>query len=176
MNERTASPAPVTFRPARLADLPAVLVINQANVPEVGPTTLERLERFLAMAELFEVAVGADDRPMAFVIVLAEGCDYDSPNYAWFVDRHERFLYVDRIAVDAGHRNRGIARRLYDDAVARVRDTGRHLLCAEVNVEPRNDVSLAFHHGYGFVAQAEVADPRYPALRVAMLTRTVEQR
>ncbi len=175
MNERPTSPAPVTFRPAQLADLPSVLVINQANVPEVGPTTLERLEAFLAMAELFEVAVGADDHPVAFVIVLAEGCDYDSPNYAWFVERHERFLYVDRIAVDAGHRHRGIARRLYDDAVAQLRRTGRHLLCAEVNVEPRNDISLAFHHGYGFVARAEVADPRYPALRVAMLTLTVER-
>ena len=27
----------------------------------------------------------------------------------------------------------------------------------------------------GFVARAEVADPRYPALRVAMLTLTVER-
>ena len=175
MNEHSTLPAAVSFRPAGVADLPAVLAINEANVPEVGPTTLERLERFLAMAELFEVAVGADDLPVAFMIVLPEGCDYDSPNYAWFVDRHERFLYVDRIAVAAGHRNRGIARRLYDDAVAQVRRTGRHLLCAEVNVEPRNDVSLAFHHGYGFVARAEVADPRYPALRVAMLTLTVAQ-
>jgi len=101
------------------------------------------------------------------------GRDYDSPNYGWFAARYPRFVYVDRIAVDAGHRGAGLARRLYDEVVAVARRRGCDLVCAEVNVQPRNEASLAFHARYGFSEQAEVADPRYQELRVAMLTYRV---
>jgi predicted GNAT superfamily acetyltransferase len=43
------------------------------------------------------------------------------------------------------------------------------VVVAEVNVEPRNDVSMAFHERYGFRTVAEVDDPRYDHLRVAMV-------
>ena len=175
-----------TLRPATAADLPAVVALNRANQPEVGPLTEERAARFLAMAELFLVAVDTPvdtpgDTPgdavgeavVGFVIVLAEGCDYDSPNYGWFSARFPSFAYVDRVAVAATYRGRGLGRALYDAAVDRTRAARRPVLCAEVNVEPRNDVSLAFHERYGFRALDEVADPRYETLRVVMLVLDV---
>jgi hypothetical protein len=161
--------APLTLRPAAPADLPAVLELNQANLPAVGPTTAARLDWFLANAELVMLAVTDEDDVAGFVIVLTEGSSYDSPNYRWFAERLDRFVYVDRIAVDAAQRGSGAGRRLYDHVVAHARRGDWRRVVAEVNVEPRNDVSLAFHEHYGFQIVAEVADPRYEGHRVAMV-------
>ncbi len=35
----------------------------------------------------------------AFLIAFDQDADYDSPNFLWFRERFERFVYVDRIAV-----------------------------------------------------------------------------
>ncbi len=156
------------LRAAGVADLPAALAINQANLPAVGPATTEKFAWFLAHAEQFTVAT-VDDAVVAFVITLREAGSYDSPNYRWHADRLERFLYVDRIAVDASARGQGLGRQLYDHVVAHARASAACPVVAEVNVRPRNDASLAFHAAYGFEVVAEVADPRYEDLVVAMV-------
>jgi GNAT superfamily N-acetyltransferase len=81
------------------------------------------------------------------------GIDYASANYRWFCERYERFLYVDRIVVDPPAQGLGVGRSLYE-AFA-VRADGQSHLCAEVNVRPRNDRSLAFHEAFGFRAVGE---------------------
>ena len=73
-NARGAGPAPI-LREATAADLPAVLALNQANVPEVGPTTLERLAMFRTIAERFIVAEDEHGALCAFLILLAEDAE-----------------------------------------------------------------------------------------------------
>jgi predicted GNAT superfamily acetyltransferase len=126
--------------------------INQENVPEVGDIPIERLEHFARIAEVsghFSV-VEAGKQPAAMLIALTPKADYDSPNFLWFRERRENFLYVDRIAVAANHRRRGIGRLLYDDLFAAARDQGIPSVTCEVNLEPRNDRSLDFHRALGF--------------------------
>jgi uncharacterized protein len=151
------------------ADLEQVLTLNQASVPEVGPLDAGRLRRLVEQAAAFRVAE-VDGTVAGFIVALHEGADYDSPNYRWFAARHDRFLYVDRVAVAAGRRGLGLGRRFYEELLA---GTDRPVLCAEVNVRPRNDASLAFHARLGFTVRAEVPDPRYRDLVVAMLERPV---
>ncbi|MBC7975179.1 MAG: GNAT family N-acetyltransferase, partial [Myxococcales bacterium] len=62
-----------------------------------------------------------------------------------------------RVVIAADARGRGHARRLYDDLATRA--AGRPL-CCEVNVQPPNPGSLAFHERLGFVACGEADDPR----------------
>jgi predicted GNAT superfamily acetyltransferase len=103
-----------------------------------------------------------------FLILIGPGvADYESPNYRWFSERYDDFLYVDRIVIDEANRGSGLGRMLYEFAVDRAM---QRPVLAEVNVRPRNDVSLAFHEAFGFahVGAQQVEDG---AKEVAMLCR-----
>jgi len=146
---RRASPL---LRPVRAEDpreLEALLALNRANVPAVGEIPLERLARFAGIAAEFPVIDDAGE-PIAFLIALEPHADYDSPNFIWFRERRDRFLYVDRLAVAAGHRRRGLGRRLYEHIFERARARGIPRVVCEVNLEPLNQASLDFHAALGF--------------------------
>lgn len=157
------------IRPVRRADLPAVRALNAANVPAVGPLDDERLQLFVTEAEAFWVAVD-DDAVVGLFVGLMAGHGYASPNYRWFSQRHERFAYVDRIALAPSTRGTGLADRIYDRWEDLARATEADVLCAEVNVEPPNPRSLAFHVRRGILPVTELA-PYGDDQRVAMLEK-----
>ncbi|MFT3852123.1 MAG: hypothetical protein QM733_05220 [Ilumatobacteraceae bacterium] len=135
-------------RDLQAADLGVALALNNANVPavnELDPTELARLHGMARVALAAEV----DGAFAGFCLVLAPGVDYASRNYGWFSARYDDFAYLDRIAVDATLRRVGVGRAFYDELAARLTGTTPVLLC-EVNLVPRNDVSLAFHATVGF--------------------------
>jgi hypothetical protein len=136
------------------ADLPAVLELNQASVVELSPLDEQRLRYILALAYR-SVVVDHDGGVRAFAIAIAPGTDYDSRNYARLGERFERFLYLDRIAVAAGARRQGLGAMLYDMIEQAARPFGR-IVC-DVNIEPPNDVSLAFHAARGYLPLEELA-------------------
>ena len=86
----------------------------------------------------------------AFLLAFDERADYDSPNYLWFRQRYPRFVYVDRVAVAQDARGRGHARHLYADLIARAASAGHDLIVCEVNSDPPNTASDAFHGALGF--------------------------
>jgi hypothetical protein len=57
-------------------------------------------------------------------------------------------------------RSRGGARRLYDNLFAAARDAGHDRIVCEVNVDPPNPASDAFHARFGFseTGRAKLAD------------------
>lgn len=130
--------------------LAAVLDLNQHWVPHVGTLTHQRLAALVSQASLALAAFGVADLE-GFVIAMAPGADYSSPNYRWFERRHEDFTYIDRIAIDPRAQGRGLGRALYDAAADHGRAAGSGVLCAEVNVDPPNPRSQAFHARMGFV-------------------------
>jgi uncharacterized protein len=69
-------------------------------------------------------------------------------NYLWFCGRFDLFLYLDRIMVDKRARRRGIATLVYDAMEDHARQYGR-MVC-EVNSDPPNEPSLAFHYRRGY--------------------------
>ena len=86
----------------------------------------------------------------AYLIAFDQDADYDSPNFRWFRHRLSRFIYVDRIAVSHAHRGRGLARILYEDLFRHgLRDNHEVIVC-EVNSEPPNPASDAFHQAMDF--------------------------
>lgn len=160
------------IRTATAADLDAVLALNQANLPAVGALDETTL------AHLFEIsihlAVADDDGAVVGALVGLDGPgrEYASHNYAWFSERFDRFLYVDRVVVADSHHGLGVGRRLYDDFIAVAADEHTHLL-AEVNVRPRNAGSLVFHDRLGFEALEEREAPS-GAMRVVMLAKPID--
>lgn len=134
----------------------------------------ERWPWLIGLAEHVEVVEDAG-AVVALLVGLTEGTAYDSPNYRWFANRHQRFAYVDRVAVNEAFRGTGIAQDLYRSFEAWARERGAGVLCAEVNTEPPNPRSLRFHQRLGFEVVGEI-EPRpdtEPGHLVAMVEKVL---
>jgi uncharacterized protein len=145
----------MTLRRATADDRPRVLALNEASVQELSPLDDERLDYILALAHSCLVVEDEDGAVVGFAIAIAPGADYDSANYRRLAERYERFLYLDRIAVDASCRRQGVGARLYDAMEAVAVEFGR-MVC-DVNIAPRNDASLAFHGARGYREVGQLA-------------------
>ncbi|HEX5771692.1 MAG TPA: GNAT family N-acetyltransferase [Nocardioidaceae bacterium] len=141
------------IQPADHAD---VLALNQANVVKLAPMDEARLQQLDGWADRFDV-IDVDGEFGGFVVTFAPGSAYDSENYRWFAERHDRsFYYLDRIVLADSHRRQGLGTFVYDELEHVARRYGR--LALEVNLVPRNDGSLAFHDRRGYVEVGRLGD------------------
>lgn len=136
----------MTIAPIAPADEPAMLALNNLHAEELSWLDAARLSHLVRQA-FYARRIGTLD---AFILAFDEAADYDSPNYLWFRQRHRRFVYVDRIAVAAHARGRGLARLIYRDLFAAAQAAGHERVVCEVNSDPPNPASDAFHAALGF--------------------------
>ncbi|MDF3216665.1 GNAT family N-acetyltransferase [Mesorhizobium sp. M7A.F.Ca.CA.001.09.2.1] len=141
----TSSPAPIARVSAQ--DEAAILALNNEHAAELSWLEAERLS-FLLGEAFYTRRIGDLE---AFIMTFDQDARYDSPNFLWFRQRYERFVYVDRVVVAAHARGRGHARRLYQDLFGHVERAGHTLVTCEVNTAPPNPASDAFHAALGFV-------------------------
>ena len=134
----------------------ALLALNNAHASELSWLEPERLEYLVSVA-LLARRIGELD---AFLLAFDQDASYDSPNFQWFRARYPRFVYVDRIVVASSARGRGSARWLYDDLFEHAVRMGHDRVVCEVNQNPPNPASDAFHAALGFaeVGSANVYD------------------
>lgn len=155
-------------------DLGAVLALNNAAAPAVNELTSSDLEWFAEISHLFlvsESGIGEERQITGFLIgLLGPGVDYESINYKWFTSRYESFLYVDRVVVGESSWSQGNGRRFYEALAASGSD--QPVMCAEVNVKPRNDRSLIFHEKFGFIPVGE-QDTEGGSKRVQLMEYTI---
>jgi predicted GNAT superfamily acetyltransferase len=133
-------------------DRTAILTLNNAHAADTSFLTAGRLDALLDMA--FHIGL-VDGGRTGFLLALTDGAAYDSPNYRWFAARWQRFGYVDRIVVAREAWGKGHARRLYQALFAASRAAGHLRIGCEVNVDPPNAGSLAFHARLGFTPLAD---------------------
>lgn len=145
------------LRDALPSDAADVLRLNHDSVRYLSALTSERLALLAAQSSYFRVFESAG-RVQAFLLAFREGSAYDSPNYRWFAARYPRFLYIDRIVLDAAVRSQGLGRRFYDDVFSVARSGGVATVTCEFDVDPPNPVSEQFHRALGF---AEVGRQTY---------------
>lgn len=131
----------------------AVLVLNNAHAIKLSWLEPGRLTAMLGQA-FHARRIG---RVEAFLLSFDESADYDSPNYLWFRARYPRFVYVDRVVVAPAARGRGHARHLYADLIGRAAAAGHDKIVCEVNSDPPNPASDAFHAALGFTEVGEAA-------------------
>jgi predicted GNAT superfamily acetyltransferase len=138
------------------ADEAAILELNNAHEVELSRLDWARLRHLLAAAYRARMA----PQGVAFLIAFAPDADYDGVHFAWFQDRFKDFVYVDRVVVAREARGRGIARALYADLFQRAEADGHSMICCEVNVDPPNPASDAFHASLGFheIGRASMAN------------------
>ena len=132
------------------SDLPQALALNNAAVPAVNLLDEPSFRDLLSLATRSWVVDDAGTLAALFV-TFAPGAPYASPNYRWHDQRSDDFLYVDRIVVAPTHRRLGLARHLYDTLADHARTNDIPRLVCEVNVEPPNPASIAFHEANGWI-------------------------
>ena len=136
-------PSQVTLRDATVDDLPTLCHLNNAADPAVNALPPPDMRWLYDHAIYRRVAVSSSGEVGAFLLGLGPGIAYDSLNYRWFSARYPTFVYVDRIVVDAALRGQGVGTLLYND-IWQLAQAQKNVLLCEVNLRPRNDISLAF--------------------------------
>jgi predicted GNAT superfamily acetyltransferase len=137
------------IRDANEADFDHILALNQEAVHFTSPMDRARLTH-LDTHSAYHRVIELEGEAVAFLLALREGADYPNPNYDWFSERLENFLYVDRIVISATQQGKRLGQALYDDLFAYARQQGIGQICCEFDIEPPNPVSRKFHARYGF--------------------------
>ena len=134
------------LRPITTADHRAVLALNERHVELLAPLDEIRLSELVAVADTADV-IEVDGAFAGFVITFAAGSAYDGENFAWFTERYDDFCYLDRVAIHEDYRRRGLGSAVYDELES---TCGRPVFALEVNLDPPNAPSLAFHRARGY--------------------------
>jgi uncharacterized protein len=167
MSDTVVPGASRVLRPIQRRDHAAVLELNERHVELLSPMDEQRLERLLAWSDLAEV-IEADGEFAGFVLTIGPGSDYDSAHYRAHAEHFGAdFYYLDRIVIDDRFRRLGLAGRAYDEVEAVAAPYGRLVL--EVNLEPPNEPSLAFHAARGFRPVSDY--PSVDGKRVQLLAK-----
>ena len=147
-------------------DVESIWTINEQGLPGTGQVSKQEISTLLEISTL-SFGEFRDEELIGFVICLSPGTDYGSLNYAWFNERLESFIYVDRIAVSKNHRGEGVGSQLYDRVIS-YSNENKIPIAAEVNLEPPNPGSMRFHRRFDF---KEVGVLRHRDKSVTMLLR-----
>lgn len=142
---------PAQIREMQPGDHAAVLALNNAAVPAVNPHDEDSFAELIAIADKNWVVADADGTIGGLLVAFAPGAGYESANYTWLSERYDDFRYVDRIVIAPSHKRQGLGARLYAELAAHGMSVGAARLLCEVNVEPANPQSLAFHADNGWV-------------------------
>ena len=102
---------------------------------------------------------GAINQAEAFIIAFDQDASYDSPNFLWFKERFPRLVYIDRVLTAPAARGRGHGAALYNALFEKARAAGHSLAACEVNEDPPNPASDAFHARLGFAETGSATLP-----------------
>lgn len=128
---------------------PAALALNAAHEAETSALTIDGLTTRLSIAAVAPALI-EEDTLLGFVLAFGPGAKLESQNYAWVQERLASFIYIDRVITAPQARGRGIGRDLYQAVEDAARLAGAAWLACEINADPPNPGSDAFHARLGF--------------------------
>ncbi|MBI2512719.1 MAG: GNAT family N-acetyltransferase [Opitutae bacterium] len=128
-----------------------MLRLNADNRPVVATVEASDFPWLLAGEGHHFVAVDTTGRVLGYLFAVPRTSNYDDKEIAELRRLiAEPFYYICQVALAREHRGRGIRRTFYATLAEAARRHGARLLCCDVNVEPPNPESLAFHRRLGF--------------------------
>jgi predicted GNAT superfamily acetyltransferase len=134
------------LRPITPEDHAAVVALNDRHVELTAPMDEARLAELVHAAEHADV-IDVDGQFAGFVITFVTGAAYDGSHFAWFGERYDDYCYLDRIVIHEEFQRRGLGTFAYDELEG---SCDRPVFALEVNIDPPNEPSLAFHRARGF--------------------------
>ncbi len=160
----------IRTRPLSSTDATHVLRLNAAAGCALFPLDERELARLLSLSPAHRAALAGDGSLAGYVLAFRRDDAYDGEEFLALRAAIGRpFLYIDQVAVDARWRHTGVGRRLYADLAVHAPASGATDLCCEVNLEPPNEGSMAFHRQLGFDVVSELATQ--DGRRVALLRK-----
>ena len=142
--------SPVAIRDTLPGDASRLVQLNNGAVPAVPEVSLDEMATLLKTSS-WSIVAERDGQVVGFVICFDPGVDYDSENYRYFEGRYTSHFYIDRIVIDPRYRGMKLGATLYQEVFNRAQDQGHAQVTCEVNLEPPNPASIAFHRRLGFV-------------------------
>jgi uncharacterized protein len=154
----------------------SLLALNNDHSIELSPLTLAELD-LLIRESFFSATINDSD---ALLIAFDQSSRYRHVNFLWFRVFFEKalqqnaplsswgaprteltpgsleqtananFVYVDRVVTSRAARGKGYARALYAELFQRARSAGHTRIASEVNLDPPNPASDAFHASLDF--------------------------
>lgn len=143
-------------RPMTREDEAEVLHLNGAAAPHVARLDAAELQRLRPLSSSHLVV---EERGMllGYALVFAMSDHYDGEEFQVFkAELSEPFTYIDQVVTAESVRGVGVGRKLYDAIAREARARSQNRLCCEVNIEPPNPRSLAFHRALGFRVTREM--------------------
>lgn len=153
-------------------DFEDVLRINALSIPGVALLDYAELIRLASLQNAHYTVKSADNRIAGYALAFPDHAAYDGEEFQTLRRLCSRpFLYVDQVAVDPSMRRRKVAVSLYKALENEARRAAMTALCCEVNLEPPNPTSVAFHQAMGFhvVEDLETVDKRIVSLMIKRL-------
>lgn len=139
----------IVVRTAKSPDFVRILELNQTEVRHTSAMDLSRLAQLDRLADCHKVAL-IDGQIVGFLMAMCTGTPYINDNFQWFSDRFRDFVYIDRVVVDAAFVGHGVGSALYQALCDFARRIDAAYLVCEINVEPPNPASMAFHRKWRF--------------------------
>jgi predicted GNAT superfamily acetyltransferase len=151
----------ISIQDVHFRHLEQVHRLNQDNLPHVGALDFQQMVYLYKESIYFRIAV-ADEEIAGVLIAFDPTAGYKSPNFLWFKEHYDAFIYIDRIMIARNFRRKGIAFRLYDNLEQFAKERKLPTMACEYNLRPSNKTSRLFHQRYGFkeVGQQETEGGR----------------
>tara|TARA_B100001287_G_scaffold58837_1_gene47066 strand:- start:5 stop:1372 length:1368 start_codon:yes stop_codon:yes gene_type:complete len=145
----------ISIKELKNSDIDEMVEINEQGLPGTGKVSQTEMMNLLNLSEL-KLGAYVNDKLVGFALCLLPKTNYGSLNYAWFNERYDEFIYVDRIAVATDSRNQGIGSMLYERLFEYAKSNNIPVT-AEVSLRPPNEGSDRFHlrHGYQVVGELD---------------------
>ena len=156
------------IRNALVSDTDAIRALTLEGAPGVMPFEPNELEWAFEHSRCFWVAT-VDDRVVGYVLTLESNVPYEGEEFQWFHNHIDTFLYIDRVAVFPDARRQGVGHALYARVIRFAREHGNVRVACEVNLEPPNPESMAFHKKQSFVTLSSLVT--HNGRKVALLVR-----
>ena len=134
-----------------LSDCEAVLGINAASVPGVATLDESEFARLMVIPNHHLAAEGANQVVVGYALAFNSNAPYDGEEFGFFQQTMAQpFIYIDQVATQLEFRRTGMGSSIYDAIEKGARLSKASALCCEVNINPPNPVSFAFHRSRGF--------------------------
>ena len=159
----------ISSRMLNVHDIELLYELNQQNVPELGYLdNVSHLKKLIDSSSSI-IILQDDNLIIGFCLLFREGCSYKSPNYFYFKNKYNKFIYIDRVVVKSSMIGKGGGRLIYNEVFKRAKKESLPI-CCEVNIKPLNKGSMLFHEKLDFI---KIDEKSYETKKVAFLENNV---